>query len=218
MPFRGRFEGLPIRPDATRTMDAVDRFEKHTHLEVIVPSFNPRFVVNELGFIAHEDALPHDWPAVAWGKREGRGLVLRRWLHIPALLAVIGVLLLVQLAYWWSLTKAGSLCSVSSDTGFDSGWWPVGPGPSGAINFDHQLGAVPKQLNVRFSPTADRAAFILITWRWEPKNGDPVAISATFVAVEARLWSGPPVGGTWSPTDDNWQFHGQRSHRVVTIR
>jgi hypothetical protein len=143
---------------------------------------------------------------------------LKVWLTILSL-AVAALLFLEA----WQLsvlgTSKGAGCSAEGVECFDSGFQPVNNSASTTFFFRHKLGAVPRFVELWFSPTSGGEHAYLIFWRFPRiEAGNPVVVEARSDAIYVGMWSGQPVHGVFDPATEKWTTYNQGFYRVVAYK
>jgi hypothetical protein len=146
------------------------------------------------------------------------GSKLKVWLTTLSL-AVVSLFFLQA----WQLSLLGSSkstgCSPEGVECFDSGFQPVNNSASTTFFFRHNLGAVPRFVEVWFSPTAGGESAYLISWRFPRiEAGNPIVVEARADAIFVGVWSGQPIHGVFNPATEKWTTFNQGFYRVVAYK
>jgi hypothetical protein len=140
------------------------------------------------------------------------------WLTILSL--AVATLFLLQV---WQLFAPGSSksidCNLDGVECYDSGFQPVSNGASTTYFFRHRLGAVPRFVEVWFSPTAGGEQAYLISWRFPRiEAGNPIIVEARSDSIFVGVWSGQPIHGVFDPMTEKWTTYNQGFYRVVAYK
>lgn len=110
-------------------------------------------------------------------------------------------------------------CAADSTTCFDSGWQPVSNKASTTYFFRHNLGAVPREVTLWFSPTKDGARAFPALWKFPSvESGNPITIEARADAVYVNVWKGLPIHGVYDGTQERWTTYTDGFYRIVAVK
>jgi hypothetical protein len=100
-----------------------------------------------------------------------------------------------------------------------SDWVPVDNSASRTVRIAHDLGVLPKELTVWFSPSATGENARLVTWSWSNGNsGNPVAIGADERAIRIEIFANASIAGDWNASTGAWTLHDRGYFRTVARR
>lgn len=110
-------------------------------------------------------------------------------------------------------------CAADSTVCFDSGWQPVSNKASTTYFFRHNLGAVPREVTLWFSPTKEGARAFPALWKFPAaESGNPITIEARSDAVYVNVWKGLPIHGVYDGTQERWTTYTDGFYRIVAVK
>ena len=100
---------------------------------------------------------------------------------------------------------------LSPSYAYDSGWVAATQSNTTLV-FSHNLGSIPTQLIIMFSP--DQETAFPLTWPWNSWNsGNPATIKAKARTISIRISGGSPLHGSWD-TNTGWTYWSTGYFRV----
>ena len=125
-----------------------------------------------------------------------------------------------QLGAWLGNAAPGAdRCSVASSTCFDTGWQPVSNKTSAIFIYRHQLGTVPLDVRVWFSPGSDGARAYRVETTLAPQPAvNPLTVEARADAVLIHTWAGAPIYAAYDGSTEKWMTFAEGYYRVVARR
>jgi len=83
---------------------------------------------------------------------------------------------------------------------YDSDWIADSNATSHYTEFSHNLGYIPRQVQLFFSPTNPPTSVYPKQWSWvDAYSGNPVNIELTTTKVILTIWYGRSLQGVWDP-------------------
>lgn len=106
---------------------------------------------------------------------------------------------------------------VKTNADFDSGWsYDVSSG-NHFVSFEHNLGQIPSQIVIWFSPDKERVYPLIWSWTYQG-SGNPVTISMDAQFIKLAIWAGATLHGAWDPGTSQWSLYKGGYWRVFAYK
>ena len=102
---------------------------------------------------------------------------------------------------------------------YDSGWVADNRNTNHRTLFRHELGVIPSQMTIFFSPSESHETVYPLLWPWgEDRSGNPVTVEVNSTQLVLNIWSGRHLHGAWRGDTDQWIHYDFGYWRVLLWR
>ena len=100
----------------------------------------------------------------------------------------------------------------------ESGWLFDDNGTSHTTSWRHDLGAIPRRVEIHFSPDpADGTVYPLMWSMTSDSTGNPISIDMDRRFVRLHIYNGAPLHGVWTP-QTQWKKYREGYWKIIVYR
>ena len=100
----------------------------------------------------------------------------------------------------------------------ESGWLFDDSLTDHTTSWRHDLGVVPRRVEILFTPDPSKQRVAPLTWSWAHNySGNPVSIEMGRRAVHLHINAGAPLHGIWRP-GEGWEVHREGYWKIIVYK